>query len=112
MALDRASIKKPVLPKEAVPVESLGGEVIVRGLLLTERLAMFANLGQDGAAPEEAFVHVPRVLARVVLAEDGAPVFSEEEWQIHGSTYPEDVFALFRVAQRLSGLDAEDAKKK
>ena len=112
MALDRASLKAPVLPKEAVSVASLGGEVIVRGLKLSERLALFANLGEEGAAPEQAFVHVPRVLARVVILADGEPVFTEEQWEIHGASYPDDVFALFKVAQKLSGLDSDDAKKK
>lgn len=112
MAIDRASLKPPVLPREAVPVASLGGEVIVRGLKLSERLGLFANLGEDGAAPEQAFVHVPRVLARVVILADGGPVFNEEEWEAHGALHPDDVFALFKVAQRLSGLDQDDAKKK
>lgn len=112
MAIERATLKPPVLPKQAVPVASLGGEVIVRGLKLSERLALFANLGEAGAAPEQAFVHVPRVLARVVVLADGAPVFSEEEWEVHGATWPEEVFELFRVAQKLSGLDGDDAKKK
>jgi hypothetical protein len=111
MAIDRASIKPPVLPKEAVPVASLGGEVIVRGLKLSERLALFADLNRDGAGPAEAFVHVPAVLATTVLASDGLPVFTAEEWETHGIAHADEVFALFQVAQRLSGMDPEASKK-
>jgi hypothetical protein len=40
MTLARRDIKTPVLPKEAVPVPELGGDVIVRGMLASERLAL------------------------------------------------------------------------
>ena len=47
MALLKNQIKPPVLPAEAVDVPELGGEVIVRGLLLRQRLDL-AVLGEEG----------------------------------------------------------------
>ena len=36
MALDKSTIVRPVLRKETVPVETLGGEIILRQLTLSE----------------------------------------------------------------------------
>lgn len=107
MALKKSEIKAPVLPKEAVPVAELGGEVIVRGLLLSERLALFAGINEEG----KAFAHIPRVLAATVQDADGLPVFNEQEWEAFGASSFEAALRLFAVARRLSGLDAEAAEK-
>jgi hypothetical protein len=122
MAIDRNQAKPPVLPKEAVDVQEIGGEVIVRGLLLTERLALFVeNLppaqaaGEgpaiDGPPAADRYVHIPRMLARTVLASDGEPLWTEAQWQEFGAVHFEASLRLFRVAQRLSGLDIEEARK-
>ena len=102
----------------------IGGEVIVRGLLLTERLALFvenlpaaqaAGAGEetaiDGPPAADRYVHIPRMLARTVLASDGEPLWTEAQWQEFGAVHFEASLALFRTAQRLSGLDIEEAKK-
>lgn len=123
MAIDRNQARAPVLPKEAVDVPEIGGEVIVRGLLLTERLALFVeNLpaaqaaGEEGAPIDGApsanrYIHIPRMLARTVLASDGEPLWTETQWEEFGAVHFEASLALFRTAQRLSGLDIEDARK-
>lgn len=122
MAIDRNQAKPPVLPKEAVDVPEIGGEVIVRGLLLTERLALFVeNLpaaeaaGEgpaiDGPLATDRYIHIPRMLARTVLASDGEPLWTEAQWQEFGAVNFEASLRLFRVAQRLSGLDIEEARK-
>ncbi len=128
MAIARNQAKPPVLPKEAVDVPEIGGEVIVRGLLLTERLAMFvenlpatdvvpatsdvvpAQAGTQASGPDR-YIHIPRMLARTVLASDGDPLWSEAQWQEFGAVNFEASLRLFRVAQRLSGLDVEEARK-
>lgn len=126
MAIDRNQARAPVLPKEAVDVPEIGGEVIVRGLLLTERLALFVeNLPAaqaaggvdngdppiDGAPSANRYIHIPRMLARTVLASDGEPLWTETQWEEFGAVHFEASLALFRTAQRLSGLDIEDARK-
>ena len=61
----KAGIASPVLPKQSVEVEPLGGEVVVRGLLLVEllgvqqriaalRQAMLPALAAPEAVPVEA----------------------------------------------------------
>lgn len=107
MTLKKSDIKAPVLPKEAVQVAELGGDVIVRGLLLSERLALFAGINEAG----KAFAHIPRVLAATVHDADGLPVFSEAEWEAFGASSFEAALRLFAVARRLSGLDAEVTEK-
>lgn len=105
MALDRTAVKKPTLPKEAVEVGSLGGEVVVRGMLLSERMELFAS-------PEEKqFERITEILAKCVLAADGKPLFTFDDWQIFGAANVEDALKLFNVARRLSGLGGAAEKK-
>ena len=103
----KSAVTAPVLPREAVPVASLGGDVAVRGLLLSERLALFSEVGESG----KAFVRIPRILAATVQDADGLPLFTEDEWEAHGAKHQDEALALFAVARRLSGLDAESAEK-
>ncbi len=121
MGLDRNQIKRPVLPKEAVQVESLGGEVIVRGLLLSERLAnddfqARVRKAQDGESPEEAGTRtagqlVPRILHQCVVDAEGAALMSAEEWDVFGGVSRTDAFLLFNTAMRLSGQDLRAVEK-
>lgn len=111
MALKRDNIAAPVLPKEAHAVAGLGGEVIVRGLLLGERLTLIDAAATPSAAGK--FDHVAAVLAVTVTDDDGQPVWTAAQWETFGAT--QDGFAeamrLFRIAQRLSGLDVEERQK-
>lgn len=106
--LKKTDITRPVVPKETVPVPALGGDVVVRGLMLSERLGLYASrAGRDG----KALLDVPEILALCVLDGDGLPVFDVTEWDAFGIKNGEAALQLFNVARRLSGLDAEDAKK-
>lgn len=105
--LKKANVTAPVLPKETVPVAALGGEVVVRGLLLSERLSLFAGIREDG----KAFAHLPSMLAATVQDADGLPLFNEQEWEAFGAKHFQEALALFAVARKLSGLDAEVAEK-
>jgi hypothetical protein len=121
MALDRNQLKAPVLPKEAVPVDALGGEVIVRGLLLSERLALSAlnsQLSQPLDGEDKALANaragaqmVAHTLAKVVLLADGLPVYSAAEWDAFGAAQSGVVLDLYRHSRRLNGLDAGDIEK-
>ena len=104
MALSRDQITAPVLRKEAVPVASLGGEVIVRGLLLSERLGLLSGTDEEGGA---RYAHVCQVLAVAVLAVDSLPVFTRDQWEEFGASHMSDAIDLFVHVQRLSGLDVE-----
>lgn len=105
--LKKSQIASPVLPREAVDVAELGGEVVIRGLLFSERLALFSRVGNDG----KAFAEIPQLLALTVLDVDSAPVFTAEQWEAFGAKHMETMLHLFGIAKRLSGLDAEAAAK-
>ena len=104
--LKREQIAPPVLPKEAHEVPALGGGVIVRGLLLRERLALF-----DAANKGDRFGHLSSLLASCVIDAEGRQLWSVEEWEQFGAQHFEAALRLFEVAGRLAGLDVEAAKK-
>ena len=105
MALKKSDIPRPLPPAEAVPVEALGGEVIVRGLLLSERLEIAVSTSGS------RFKQIPKLLALTVVDADQLPIFSETEWEAFGARHFDAALSLFKVAQRLSGLDGDDAEK-
>jgi hypothetical protein len=102
--LNKSQIPTPVLPQETIDIPELGGEVIVRGLLLRDRLTLYLD-------SENGHANLSKLLAATVRAGDGLQVFTQDEWEVFGSTHFEAVVALFAVARRLSGLDAEVAEK-
>lgn len=104
--LKKSEIARPVLKKQAVAIAELGGEVVVRGLMLSERLALFA-----GMAEGKAYAHMAQLLALCVQDCDGVPVFTADEWDIWAADHAAAAVNLFDVARRVSGLDAEIAAK-
>ncbi len=104
-ALKKADIKPPVLPKETVEVPEFGGEVIVRGLMLRDRIALFTSAGTDNSA------HLSKLLAATVVDADGVQIYTDEEWEEFGAKNFDACIRLFNVARRLSGLNAEVAHK-
>lgn len=112
MLIDRTKVGTPVLPKETVTVPGLDGDVIVRGLMLTERISLESQIQSVVADGEDAAqLIVPRLLALTVLDKTEQPVFTSEQWQSFGSVYYVDACALFNVAMKLSGFNkAADIK--
>lgn len=102
-AIRRASLAAPTPPKEAVTVDSLGGEVIVRGLLLRDRLEL--------ATTSDKFAAVSALLAATVVDADGEQLWTQGDWEAFGARHYDDALRLFVVAQRLSGLAGEEAEK-
>lgn len=114
--MTQATHSAPVLRKEAVTVESLGGDVILRAMLGSERLSLgnLARLRGDPAGAQELgddFKLIPRLLAKVVLNDKGEPFMTAEEWDIHGGEHPEDLLRLFDRCQELSGRTPGEARK-
>ena len=113
--IQRGALPKPTVPKETITVDALGGEVVVRGLLLSERMAVQRQIvtlrkTQDS---DEGAVHsiLPVLLALCVIDADGLPVFSQDDWQAFGSRHADQAVALFNTAWLLSGFSqADDAK--
>ena len=105
--LKRGELQHPVLQQETVEVPELGGEVVVRGLRLSERLSITAA-GDDF----ERFGNVSRVLAWCVLDAEGEPLMSREEWEAFGASHVDSCIRLFGIARRLSLLDQATVEKK
>ena len=121
MLLTRETATAPVLPQEIVPFPPAGGDVLVRGLLMTQRLAndrlqVADRIPLDGETDAQAHARagariVTRVLAQAVVEEGGQPLFGEDAWDRYGATHRADVFRVFNVAMRLSGHDLEVIEK-
>jgi hypothetical protein len=107
MALDRSAITLPDLPREDVALPELGGDVTVRGLLLRDRMALFAGLRDDDAG----FASMARLLHLAVVGPDDKPLLTEAEWERFGGVQFAAALRVFTVAKQLSGLDAEEAAK-
>ena len=113
--IKRGEVAAPVLPKETIEAPALGGEVVVRGLLLSERLAIqkrittLSKQQADGAGDVHAIL--PVLLAICVLDADGFPVFDHDQWQAFGASHASQAIALFNAAWRLSGFDVEAEAK-
>lgn len=55
--------------------------------------------------------YVSHVLAASVVLPNGLQMWSAEQWEVAGQHHPAMVLRLRVVAERLSGLDAEDVEK-
>jgi len=108
------------LPREAVLVPALGGEVIVQGLLLSQRLELHA-LQTDLSTPRgdetadqarnRAGAHiVPLMLAAAVVSPEGRPLWGAADWETFGAVHPGPALELFDVAMRLSGMRVRDVQ--
>lgn len=119
--IERNQVKPPVLRKQTVAVPALNGDVIVRGLLLSELLEKnHANaenqVPRAGETEQQARARaggrvVSFTLARTVTLADGKPLFTEEEWDVFGAEHPDAVLDLFKVAEELNGLNKKVVEK-
>jgi len=100
------NIPAPTLPKEVVAVPELGGEVIVRGLLLRDRIGL--SMGIDDGVP---YARASKILAVTVVDANGVPIYTDAQWEEFGAQHYERTLDLIAVASRLIGADREDAKK-
>lgn len=119
MLLNRCNISKPLVRKETVDVLELGGEVVVRGTMLDERLALVFGVSPETDLPAKSgdedprwkYRHIARLLAYAVVDAEGAPIFTVDEWAEFGGQHFGATLQLYSVARRVSGLDGEETKK-
>lgn len=121
MTIRRDQATLPEVPEEVVPFPPAGGDVLVRGMLMTRRLAndrihAAERLPLEGESELQAHGRagariVTRILAQTVVDPDGEPLFTEEEWDRYGVLHRNDVFRIFNVAMRLSGHALEIIEK-
>ncbi|RBQ21623.1 hypothetical protein DP939_02620 [Spongiactinospora rosea] len=96
---------------EDVPVPEWGGEVRIRGLAGEERDAFEeASLkrGRGGSRELNLKNARARLIAACAINEDGSPMFVTADVLKLGSKSAAALERLFKVAQRLSGMTAED----
>lgn len=87
----------PKLPEESLEIPELGGHVLVRGLLLRDRITLATQV-------DAGFARVARMLHLCVLRDDGKPIYTEEEWERFGAIHFDIAVDLWTKAQALSGL--------
>lgn len=108
MALRRNQVPEIRVPKEAVKLESMGGDVVVYGLRLSDKLRFAAwDVERDGPRHRQ----MAALLAVAVRDGAGEPIWTEDDWDVWGGQNMADAVQLFRVAERLSGLDEAQAEK-
>lgn len=105
--MKKSEIKTPVLPSETIEVPALGGSVLCQGMLLRDRIGIFADAEERGPG----YWHVARLLSKTVVDEDGAALFTESEWEVFGSEHFEEAMRIYAVCKRLNGMDYDGAKK-
>jgi hypothetical protein len=121
MVLNRSQVKQPTLPQQIEPCEELGGDVIVRGLLLSKRMELDeindkAKEPLEGETDEQARTRagklvVPRTLHACVVDDEGQPLLSMDQWDIFGGAHRATTFRLFEIALRMCGRIPEVVQK-
>lgn len=121
MALDRSSIVVPELPKTTLECPLLGGEVVVRALLLSEQLANTARQQEEraprldeSAAEAQARANgtmTVRLLAQVVVDAQGQPLLSTTEWEAFAAKDPSAFFDFASAVTRFSLGAGDDLRK-
>jgi hypothetical protein len=117
--LREAILSRDDLPVEVVSVPEWGMDVRVRALSGTERDAYEASCmkrlqARQGEEPkvEMTFENMrAKLVVRSVVDEAGARVFTDADAATLGGKNAAALNRLFEVAQRLSGLRAEDFKE-
>lgn len=97
--LSRGEIKKPSLRAEAVTLPSLGGDVKVRGLKLSQRLAL-REIAQNGNGD----TFLAELLAVSVVDKEDQPIFDAEGWDTWASSNTAEFGVLADKALDLGGF--------
>ena len=109
--LKAGAVPAPILPQpKVVSVPGLG-DVLVRPLLLSDRLAL-AQDRTDREGPAQSFAHIATLLAYAVVDEERNPLFTADEWEAWGALNLTAALALWDEAWKISGLVADIAEKK
>jgi hypothetical protein len=103
--INKSNVARPVPPKEVLDVPELGGEVIVRGLMLSERVRLLH-------AATTSSLSISELLSYTVIDAENESIFNTEEWEAFGANHFTVALDLFKKAKQLSGLDLETNQKK
>lgn len=103
----------PLLEEEIVPVPELKGDVLVRAMMLKDRIELAVTTGYARMAP---------VLAACILVDGGidevsgkklgfVPLYTIDEWERWGAKNHVAALTLWNKASELSDLEGHDAVK-
>lgn len=119
--ISRAAIAPVELPTETVDVPAIGGAVLVRGMNMPQLMAFSAKKRgalqplpgetEQQAAERAGAELLPELLALCVVAGDGLPVYTPQQWAAFGSRHPQVALQLWQCAVALSGQDLAAEKK-
>ena len=102
--VSKATFKPPAPRKETIEVAGIG-EVVVRGLMLSERLALIALEDSQG------YRHVAQQLAYCVLDDAGEPLMTADEWDVWAAQNLQAWSGIIKTIRKLSGSDLGDVAK-
>jgi hypothetical protein len=111
MRVKKSEVQLPTLPEEVVSVPELGGDVLVRGLGLAERMALSQEFKATTGRITRSFGHLAPLLSASVLDADDEPLFTSAEWEAFGAKHYAAAMNLWDIAWRLSDLDGKEAEK-
>jgi hypothetical protein len=111
MLIRKSDVKAPSLPEEVVSVPELGGDVLVRGLDLGERMNLAHQLTDKSRPSSKDFGHLAPLLELSVLDADGEQLFTAAEWAAWGAKNLAAAVSLWDTAWRLSDIDGKQAEK-
>src|SRR5574337_1282139 len=97
--IKKSDVQRPVVREEIVPVSGLGGDVLVRGLLLSQRLEL--SLRTSG---QVTFEQMPQLLELCILDADGESIYTAAEWELYGAKNFADTMLLWDKSMELSGM--------
>jgi hypothetical protein len=102
------------LKSERVFVEEWGGDVLLRGMTAKERDAyeskMFRIVNDEVEVDKDNMR--AKLLAETIVDEEGKRIFEPADIEILGSKNSAVISRLFKVAQRLCGMDKDAVEKK
>jgi hypothetical protein len=104
MALKKSGLPVPRVQKETVEVAALGGEVVVWGLGLADKLRLATWEGQR-------FSQMCEGLAVAVRDASGDPLWDAAAWDAWGGQHLEDALKLWQAVERVSGMSEAQAEK-
>jgi hypothetical protein len=122
--LGGAVIVRGLLASEVFALSGVRGQALRRVReARAEHEARIAALPEGAAQPEfeppeldwdelrSYGAYITRLLACAVTLKNGLSLYSADQWEVVGQHHPGLPTRLQRIAERLSGLDAEDVQK-
>ena len=102
-------IPTPVSPEQTVNIESLGGDVLVRG---TSMLGQSRILRATKEEEERGYSATAYMLSICCFLPDGSPIYTPERWDVWGGANREDADKLADICLQMVGLKPREVEKK